>query len=1046
MKRSLLFFVSMLFIQLSYVYAQDAPPQDFCVTLAVKRAVYHTDLEGGVVKMRLFYNNTPYSTYDCDALDMSGVTRDQWKNFDLEGKTYGYWPFCHINLNQNFNIRLEGFSKRCTTGNGNACNYKPNCFCNNLTPCGSGDKFKDEGSVNLNDWYNKGIPGIWNSQIIKSNTNTYEVEIGYFFTPPHPNYPKAINLGTNNVCSGDTIRLQTDCILKGVDYVWQEMEGRIIWEEIPGQNGNTLTIVVPPNKTGAVISKSYRVYSRYNGVTSYLPTDFLTTIFIHPDGPHIENTSSFISPTNVKCTGESTGKIKVIKVDGSGNYFYGLKNLDDPSFPILNTAITFPTFPDDAYNKTTGMVGLPKGNYELAIRNGYYSVCTNFIQIPITEPDTLKLSIPSDYTYNGGVNISCNGLKDGKIMLNANGGVKPYSYYLSDVPDFSSNRQSSANQFGSLGAGYYYLKVKDNNGCFSNIRKDTLIQPAIFKTSALAFDAKCYGSNDGVISFVNSSGGSLPYFYSVNNHGSYTNNASITSLAPSSYICHSKDANGCGIKDTTVSILEPDKFVITASNIKEATCFDRNDGGFSVSASGGTPDYKFSLDGEDFISKQNFSFIEGGNHLIRIKDKNGCIDTLNVYVGHPDSIAINFDITEVQCSGFSNGVIKTNVSGGVKPFVYQWQNFPDKDTLIEKLAPGNYNLSIVDANNCKSSKVAVITEPSNQLEVLFATKKDPKCNVECNGQLEILPSGGTPPYYYQWNNDTTLNTAALNNLCQGNYKARILDSRNCIATIEGTLQDSVQFVFSFPDSTIICPGKQVTFDAGNIGSDYEWRDEHSLLTKAQIFTTHTDGTYHLKVKNADGCYAEKTFKLKTSKELLNAQFLLPSFVEIGDTVVFVEVSKPLPDSIQWTFDGSPILLDSPKDSPELYFGKPGSYTVKLTAFLGECTDSIRKTITFFIPPVSVGGNDSLGLGLNKIKAVKIFPNPNNGAFNAQIDLDKEQVIDVEILNSQGLPISKASYNGQENYLLNFSLPLGTGVYLMKILTPTDFRTIGFIVN
>ncbi|WP_081671162.1 T9SS type A sorting domain-containing protein [Sporocytophaga myxococcoides] len=75
-----------------------------------------------------------------------------------------------------------------------------------------------------------------------------------------------------------------------------------------------------------------------------------------------------------------------------------------------------------------------------------------------------------------------------------------------------------------------------------------------------------------------------------------------------------------------------------------------------------------------------------------------------------------------------------------------------------------------------------------------------------------------------------------------------------------------------------------------------------------------------------------------------------------------------------------------------------------------------------------------------------MPYPNNGIFNAQIDLDKEQAIDIEIINSQGLPISKASYNGQENYLLNFSLPLGTGVYLMKILTPTHFRTIGFIVQ
>ncbi|GAL86833.1 internalin [Sporocytophaga myxococcoides] len=1044
MKKALLFFIGILLVNLNILHAQDAPPQRFLMTLGVKRAVYHIDLEGGVARMFLFYNGKPASN-QCDALDMSGVVKDQWKTFNPASNSYGHYDLGDVDSTQNLNFRLFAFSKRCKKGVIDMCSYNPFCVCDG-SGCPDGDRSPDQGTIDFNMWFKYGIPATWNAYYVRTDKNAYEVELGYFFTPPHPNYPKAVNLGTNNVCVGDTIRLKTDCIWKKSEYVWQEMTDGIRWEEIPGQNGNTLTVIVPPNTTGKVIKKNYRVYSRYNGVTSYLPTNFLTTIFVQPDGPHIENTNAYILTTNVKCAGESSGKIKVLKVDGSGTYYYALKNLDDPSFPILNSSVTYPIFPDDAYNKTEGMTGLPKGTYELVVKNGYYSVCSNFIHITISEPALLNLGIPADLTYLGGTNISCNGFKDGKITLSAIGGVKPYTYYLSTSSDFSSSQQSSLNQFSNLSAGYYYMKVKDNNGCFSNIQKDTLQQPSVFKSSVLAFDAKCNGSNDGVISFVNTSGGTLPYSYSVNNHENYLTSASINSLAPASYSCHAKDANGCGIKDTTVSVSEPDKLVIIPSNITEATCFDKNDGSFSVTGIGGIPDYKFSLDNGEYFTKKDFTFISGGNHIVRIKDKNECIDTLSVYVGRPDSIAINFNITEVQCAGFSNGVIKTSVSGGIKPFIYQWQNFPEKDSLIEKLPPGSYNLSIVDANNCKSSKVAIITEPSNQLEVSFATRINPKCNIECNGQLEILASGGTPPYYYQWNNDTTLTTAALNNLCQGTFKARILDSRNCIASLESTLQDSVQFVFSIPDSTIICPGKQVTFDAGNIGSDYEWRDEQSLLTKAQIFTTHTDGTYHLKVKNADGCYAEKTFKLKTSKELLSAQFLLPSFVEYGDTVVFVEVSNPLPDSIQWSFSGDPLLLDSPKDSPELYFWKPGTYSVKLTAFLGECTDSIRKTITFFIPPTSVGSDDSLGLGLNKIKAVKIFPNPNNGIFNAQIDLDKEQAIDIEIINSQGLPISKASYNGQENYLLNFSLPLGTGVYLMKILTPTDFRTIGFIVQ
>lgn len=939
-------------MDITIAYAQDAPTQKILMRFGIKRARFNVSPGNDLVKMKVSYNNIPASPDECAVLDMSNVPLGQWKTFDPSRDSYGiYYHYDAVDTNENFLLKMLGYIKRCHDGNGNDCNFKNTCYCGQGgSRCPDRDTDLDEGSGNLNNWYTNGLPATWNSYNVKAAEGRFEVEFGYWFTPPHPNYPQSVKMGTNNICVGDTIRLKTDCIFKQAEYVWQEMTDGIRWEDIPGQNSNVLTIIVPPNKSGKVIKKQYRVYSRFNGVKSYLPTDFLTTIFIHPDGPHIESTSAYISPTNVKCAGESTGKIKIIKVDGSGIYYYGLKKLDDPSFPILNTAITFPTFPDDAYNKTTGMTGLPKGTYELAIRNGYNSLCSNFIEIPITEPDPLKLNTPLDFTYNGGVNISCSGFKNGKVTLSATGGVKPYTYYLSDTLNFSSYRQSTSNQFGSLGAGYYYLKVKDSNDCFSNIQKDTLIEPSIFKSSVLAYDAKCNGSNDGVISFVYSTGGTLPYYYSVDNHQTYQTNASINQLGPASYICHAKDANGCEIKDTAVSISEPDEFVIKVSNIQEASCFDRNDGGFSVNASGGTPDYKFSLDGGDYFDKSDFNFISGGNHIVRIKDKNECIDTLSVYIGRPDSIAIDFDITEVQCAGFNNGVIKTNVSGGTKPYTYQWQNFPDKDTLLERLSPGEYYLTITDNHHCEASNNAKITEPQNQLEVSFTTKIDPKCNIECNGQLEVVATGGTAPYAYRWNEDSILNTTMLNNLCQGLYKARIIDSRNCVAFIEAELKDSVQFSFSIPDSTIICPGKQVTFDAGNAGFEYEWRDEHSLLSKAQIFTTHTDGTYQLKVKNVEGCYAEKTFKLKTSKELLHAQFLLPSFVEYGDTVVFVEVSKPLPDSIQWSFSGEPIILDSPKDSPELYFGKPGSYSIKLTAFLGECTDSIRKTITFFIPP------------------------------------------------------------------------------------------------
>ena len=868
-------------------------------------------------------------------------------------------------------------------------------------------------------------PGVWG------------IQCQYYYTPFRPEIPEPVDLNTNK-CGGKEFKMKT--VLKRTSllnwtqakFVWQEETNNSgIWVTIPGQVDSILTVTPPSFSTG-FIKKKYRAYSVMNGVKSLSFSGESQEITIWPTAPNMENTNTYRTITHVKCNGGFTGSVKVNQVDGIGNYKYLIQKIGGGgAFYNGNSTDTYPTFSN-----------MPMGLYRLVVENnnGAPVNCYDYIDFWINEPPRLTIASLTSLQFNG-YNVSCKGGNNGSINIAPNGGVPPYDYTISKGAFLDNNTTGS---FVNLNAGTYSVSLQDANSC-SVLSSIIITEPSTnVSYSLVATNVKCNGNNDGIINF-NAYGGIGSYSYSINNGGSYSPSATFNNLSPGTYICSAKDANGCLYRDTTVTITQPTKLLLSTGSTQDVTCYGGNDGALSVSGTGGLGVYKYSLNNGLYLNTPKFSSISAGNHKVKIKDGNNCIDSVNVLVNQPDELNIDFTIEQVQCTGFDNGKVKAYVTGGTKPYQYTWTGFSDTDSTIENLSPGNYFLSVKDDHNCPVSKTANVTEPSNELTAFISKSIDAKCNIVCNGEAEVTVTGGTPPYSYKWNN-SSLTTALISNLCKGDYEVKILDGRNCAASIETTISDSVQFNINIADSTILCPGKSLFVDAENPGSAYEWYKSGSLFSNNQSLTLNEDASYSLKVTKPDGCYTERNFKLRTSNEALQANFILPSFVALGDTVVFVEISQPLPDSLSWSFEGGPQIINSNSESPVLLFSNEGSYKIKLTAYLGECIDSLSKHITFFIPPVDTTSGKNVTLGLNKIKEIKLYPNPNDGVFKIEIILDQVQDVDLRIFSSQGLPITNLTDIGRDQYIHDFNLPLGNGIYLVKVQTSTDYKTITFIVN
>ncbi|MFK8039603.1 MAG: SprB repeat-containing protein, partial [Crocinitomicaceae bacterium] len=139
--------------------------------------------------------------------------------------------------------------------------------------------------------------------------------------------------------------------------------------------------------------------------------------------------------------------------------------------------------------------------------------------------------------------VSCNGGNDGTVSISVSGGTAPYTY--------SWDNGATTESISGLTAGLYVVNVTDANGCTTSETK-TVNEPTALTSTSTDTDVTCNGDNDGTGS-MSVSGGTMPYTYSWDN-GATT--ASISNLAPGTYVGTATDANGCTTVET-ITITEP---------------------------------------------------------------------------------------------------------------------------------------------------------------------------------------------------------------------------------------------------------------------------------------------------------------------------------------------------------------------------------------------------------------------------------------------------------------------------------------------------------
>jgi gliding motility-associated-like protein len=380
--------------------------------------------------------------------------------------------------------------------------------------------------------------------------------------------------------------------------------------------------------------------------------------------PAIPVSGSIITQSNVTTFGGNNGSVEVAGSGGTGPYTYSLN--------------AGPFQPSGIFGTLTA------GTYVVTVRDNI--LCTFDVSVTITQPSaTLTGSIVTQ------TNVTCFGTPTGSVTVTGVGGLAPYEYRM------GAGTWQPSGTFSSLNAGSYTITVRDAALLTFDIPVNiTGPAAALAGTITAQTNVLCYGSSTGAVT-VSGNGGIGPYQYKID-AGSFQASGSFTGLVAGTHTVVVQDSKLCTFS-MNVIITEPATALagmVTSTNV---TCFGAANGTATVSASGGTTPYQYSLDNGAFQASAALTGLTPGNHTIVIRDAGMCTKSLTVTITEPSALSATSSTTEAQCPGEPNGSINVTVSGGTQPYSVIWS---DGNVSVNRLgvANGDYTAVITDLNGC----------------------------------------------------------------------------------------------------------------------------------------------------------------------------------------------------------------------------------------------------------------------------------------------------------------------------------------------------------
>lgn len=359
---------------------------------------------------------------------------------------------------------------------------------------------------------------------------------------------------------------------------------------------------------------------------------------------------------------------------------------------------------------------------------------------------------------------------------------------------------------------------------------------------------------------------------------------------------------------------------------------------------------------------------------VTVVDTEGCSTECVGFISEPVPFEV---LVDIFCQGdsipmFLNGVppfngyvIPTTVDAVVLDTMFFDSVFQKMNPLSPDFISFDYNFT--DKLGCDTE--GTIQLPQDPLTCVINQSAD---SLDCDNPsitLEILGTGGNPPYSYSWNNG--LNSSSISTTVPGTFSVTVTDDAGCGTVCSATVIDNIKsdLACTLPSVNIICSDPVSCIDAipsgGQSPYTYEWSDDSGWSNghTVQTLCVVNPGTYTLTITDDTGCKSIcSTFVNVDNSTDLVCTIPPPVDLDCNNPTACIEpvvTGGVLPYSYFWS-NGQTV--------PTICVTDSGTYSVTVVGANGCATvcDAVVNGNTFDVVVDILCGGDSIPMFLDGV--------------------------------------------------------------------------------